>query len=65
MAVFDTARPQVLFPRAEGFFANLVGTVIAWNDARVIRAELNRLSDRELDDIGLVRGDIDAVARRK
>lgn len=65
MAVFDTARPQVLFPRTEGLFANLIGTVIAWNDARVIRAELNRLSDRELDDIGLVRGDIDAVARRK
>jgi uncharacterized protein YjiS (DUF1127 family) len=25
--------------------------------------ELSRLSDRELEDIGLVRGDIDAVAR--
>lgn len=65
MAVFDTSRPHVLFPRAEGFFSSLFGSVIAWNDARVIRNELNRLSDRELDDIGLARGDIDAVARQR
>jgi uncharacterized protein YjiS (DUF1127 family) len=65
MAVFDTSRPHVLFPRFEGAIANIFGSLIAWNDARVIRTELNRLSDRELDDIGLVRGDIDEVARRK
>jgi len=28
----------------------------------VTRKALNTLTDRELDDIGLVRGDIDAVA---
>lgn len=35
----------------------------AWNEARVTRYELTRLSDRELDDIGLARGDIERVAR--
>ena len=27
------------------------------------RAELSRLTDRDLDDLGILRGDIDAVAR--
>ena len=48
-----------------------VGNVVAkffsmlstWNDARVTRRELSRLSDRELDDIGLCRGDIERIAR--
>jgi len=35
-----------------------------WNDARITRKALSRLSDRELDDIGLCRGDIDLIARR-
>ena len=30
----------------------------AWNDARVTRNALGKLSDRELDDIGLCRADI-------
>jgi uncharacterized protein YjiS (DUF1127 family) len=42
--------------------ADLVGRIAAWNDARVTRAGLSRLSDRELDDLGLVRGDIDDIA---
>ncbi len=37
--------------------------VAAWNDARITRSELNRLTDRELTDIGLTRGDIERVAR--
>jgi uncharacterized protein YjiS (DUF1127 family) len=32
-----------------------------WNDARVTRKALSTLSDRELDDIGLCRGDIDHI----
>ncbi|PYE83865.1 DUF1127 domain-containing protein [Pseudoroseicyclus aestuarii] len=35
-----------------------------WNDARVTRRALSRLSARELDDIGLTRFDIEAVATR-
>lgn len=43
--------------------ANLLGRLSAWNDARVTRNALSRLSDRELYDIGLVRGDIDDIRR--
>jgi uncharacterized protein YjiS (DUF1127 family) len=41
---------------SEGFAA-----VAAWNDARITRKALARLSDHELDDIGLCRGDIDTI----
>ncbi|QRZ13510.1 DUF1127 domain-containing protein [Paracoccus methylovorus] len=37
----------------------------AWNDARVTRNALSRLSDRELDDIGLCRGDIERIAHAR
>lgn len=43
--------------------AKLVAMLTAWNDVRVTRRELSRLSDRELDDIGLCRGDIERIAR--
>lgn len=43
------------------FFARFVSSVIAWNDQRVTRKSLSRLTDRELDDIGLVRGDIETL----
>ena len=43
-------------------FARVTATVAAWNDARITRRELNRLTDRELSD-GLSRGDIERVAR--
>lgn len=33
-----------------------------WNDRRMTRNALGKLSDRELDDIGLCRGDIEHVA---
>jgi len=41
----------------------LVATLTAWNDARVTRKSLGRLSDRELDDIGLCRGDVEMLGR--
>lgn len=43
-------------------FASLIGTIAAWNDRRLTRNSLNKLSARELEDIGLVRGDIEAIA---
>lgn len=43
-------------------FAQVAAAVMAWNDARVTRNALAALSDRELEDIGLSRGDIDAIA---
>jgi uncharacterized protein YjiS (DUF1127 family) len=44
------------------FVSSAVTAVAAWNDARITRKALSRLSDRELDDIGLCRGDIDVIA---
>ena len=43
--------------------ARFFSALSAWHDARVTRRELSRLSDRELDDIGLCRGDIERIAR--
>lgn len=65
MATIDTNRTAT-FGRASSkgnFFTAMIAAVVAWNDARVTRTALNRLTDRELEDIGLCRGDIDAVAR--
>ena len=62
MAVIDTTRAYGA-PRA-GFGApilKLVAAVQAWNATRATRKALSQLSDRELDDIGLTRADIDNV----
>ena len=67
MAAFDTTRRAygsvLAVSRISSFVATLFGSVVAWNDARVTRSALASLSDRELDDIGLIRGDIDTVAQ--
>ncbi|MCO8144178.1 DUF1127 domain-containing protein [Rhodovulum tesquicola] len=44
--------------------AGLAGQLAAWNDARLTRKLLSQLTDRELDDIGLNRAEIDLIARR-
>jgi uncharacterized protein YjiS (DUF1127 family) len=65
MAAFETTRP-VMGSTLGGRLSNLVSFIIAaysdWNDARVTRNALAKLSDRELDDIGLCRGDIEMIA---
>ena len=54
-------------PAAEGVFGGafslggLLATFATWNDRRITRRELAKLSDRELEDIGLCRADIDLV----
>lgn len=67
MAAFDTTRPAygsvMTVSRISSFISSMLGNVVAWNDARVTRNALASLSDRELDDIGLIRGDIDVVAQ--
>lgn len=50
--------------RQAGFGSKLWAAVSNWNDARMTRNALNRLTDRELNDIGLQRADIESVARR-
>ncbi len=68
MALYDTTRAQIGTPSLSGRMsatvASLVSALIAWNDARVTRNSLAQLSDRELDDIGLSRGEIEEVAAR-
>lgn len=75
MAVYDNTRTQYQAGALAGLIArsaflgvntltHLTETVSGWNDARVTRKALSRLTDRELDDIGLSRGDIEIVAKR-
>ena len=65
MAAFDIVRPAHIGSGAlAGLVAQvtaLVGKISEWNDARVTRNALSKLSDRELEDIGLVRGDIENI----
>ncbi|SFE56831.1 Uncharacterized conserved protein YjiS, DUF1127 family [Sulfitobacter brevis] len=66
MATFDTTRTAygsvMAVSRVTSFVTGVFGAVVAWNDARVTRNALVSLTDRELDDIGLIRGDIDMVS---
>jgi len=66
MATFDTTRTTygsaTVGSRLSSYVSNMFAAVVAWNDARVTRNALSSLSDRELEDIGLSRGDIAAVA---
>ena len=67
MAAIDTTRSQFAAAgfagRISNLFASTFGALAAWNDARVTRNSLSQLTDRELEDIGLIRGDIEGVAR--
>jgi uncharacterized protein YjiS (DUF1127 family) len=66
MAAFETTRVApfgaITTYNIVRFFGNIASDVIAWNDARVTRNALGKLTDRELDDIGLSRGDIAGIA---
>lgn len=68
MAAIDTSPAHYATARAAGrigqVLANGFSAFAAWNDSRATRNELSKLTDRELDDIGLCRGDIDIVAGR-
>lgn len=67
MAATETTRPApfgaISTFRAIQFVSDILEAVSAWNDARVTRSALGKLSDRELDDIGLCRGDIEMIGR--
>jgi len=61
-AIFQTrsaVNGHLIGHRVYNLFAGIVGAVATWNDTRVTRNALNRLSDHELDDLGLNRGDIE------
>jgi uncharacterized protein YjiS (DUF1127 family) len=67
MAAVETTRPApfgaITTYRAITTLSNAIVVLRDWNDARVTRKALNKLSDHELDDIGLCRGDIDLIGR--
>jgi uncharacterized protein YjiS (DUF1127 family) len=67
MTTFDTNRTSygstTVAARISGAFHAAYGSVVSWNDARMTRNTLSSLTNRELDDIGLTRGDIEMIAR--
>ncbi|PRX38350.1 Uncharacterized conserved protein YjiS, DUF1127 family [Meinhardsimonia xiamenensis] len=69
MATYEQTRNMAGGHRSGGrltsLFATLIAAVTEWNDARITRKALSRLSDRQLDDIGLTRGDIDRIAHSR
>ena len=67
MAILDIAQIEtVSAPRGvlSKLIASSFGALADWNTSRATRRALLQLSDRELEDIGLVPGDIDRIARR-
>lgn len=67
MAAFETTRPApfgaISIFRFVQFVSDAYLSLSNWNDARVTRKALGNLTDRELDDIGLCRGDIEMIGR--
>lgn len=65
MAATQTNRPVAAGAlnggRVSAVFTAAFAALSTWNDARITRHALGKLSDRELDDIGLCRGDIDRM----
>jgi len=59
MTILSQTRPTSA--GTANLFSGLFASIAAWNDQRVTRKSLSRLTDRELDDIGLVRGDIETL----
>ncbi|MCD9148392.1 DUF1127 domain-containing protein [Pseudophaeobacter flagellatus] len=69
MAAFDTTRTTYgstgLFGRIGTYFVAAAAAVMSWSDARTAKKTLGSLTDRELADIGLCRGDIEDIAAGK
>ncbi len=67
MAAYESSRAApfgaIAIFRFVQYVNDKVSAFAAWNDARVTRKALAKLSDRELDDIGLCRGDIEMLGR--
>jgi len=67
MATYEPARTAPLGAisvfRMVQFVTRSTSGFQAWNSGRVTRKALSKLSNRELDDIGLCRGDIETIGR--
>ncbi|MBS8226602.1 DUF1127 domain-containing protein [Vannielia litorea] len=61
MAFFDAttrASGSTFAGKLAHFLTRPAGVIADWNDRRVTRKALSKLTDRELDDIGLTRADV-------
>jgi len=63
MADLSIARPNTATAGIGSRFIALFAALSAWKDARATRKALSALTDRELEDIGLSRADINRVAQ--
>ncbi len=61
---FSTITPVFAAPRDKGPFARMLRVLQGHYVAYRTRAALQKLSPRELEDVGLASADIDRVARR-
>jgi uncharacterized protein YjiS (DUF1127 family) len=65
MAAIETTRPAPFGAITTYRFVQIADAafvaVKGWNDARITRNALHKLTNRELDDIGLCRGDIETI----
>ena len=68
MAVFQNTTAQYQASATAGqthnVFAWTMSTIRKWKQANDTRTALSRLTDRELDDIGVSRHQIEAIAHR-
>lgn len=66
MAFFETTRSDGLTREGgSSLFNKLIDRFVAWKETRATQRALSALSDHELADIGLGRGDIDGAAARR
>ncbi len=62
MAAFDSSRVHHASSGRFGqVFVSAFGSLVSWYQARQTRIALSRLTDRELEDIGLLRRDIHSI----
>lgn len=64
MATLTQTRKHTSHSGIDRLMSRIANALFGWNERRITRNALSRLSDRELEDIGLTRGDIDAVVRK-
>lgn len=66
MATFATTRPTTapLAGTVKHFVKSAAAAFVTWNDQRITRKSLSKLSARELEDIGLSFCDIEGIAKR-
>ena len=64
MTSFTSARPRGSFFDPQPSFSSVRDALGRRRRLGQVRRELSRLSDRDLADIGIARGDIDTIARQ-